>query len=94
MFELLKHTATEWNNDKCPQLGAALAYYAVFSLAPLMLVLLGLFGLIYGSSQQAREKILEQLSYFVDPSALQAVQDISTKVAEPKPVSGQLSSAF
>ena len=50
-----------------------------------MLVLLGLFGLIYGSSQQAREKILEQLSYFVDPTALQAVQDISTRVAEPKP---------
>ncbi|MBV8376256.1 MAG: YihY/virulence factor BrkB family protein [Verrucomicrobia bacterium] len=85
LFRLLKATALEWNQDKCPQLGAALAYYAVFSLAPLMLLLLGLFGIIYGGNQQAREKILEQLSYFLDPSALQSVQEIATKAAQPKP---------
>jgi biopolymer transport protein ExbB/TolQ len=36
VLTLLKNTAKEWNQDKCPQLGAALAYYTVFSLAPLM----------------------------------------------------------
>jgi hypothetical protein len=36
VLALLKNTAKEWNQDKCPQLGAALAYYTVFSLAPLM----------------------------------------------------------
>jgi membrane protein len=85
ILELFKATATEWSRDKCPVLGAALAYYAVFSLAPLMLLLLGVFGLIYGGNQQAREKILEQLSYFIDPSALQSVQEIAAKVAQPKP---------
>ncbi len=58
VFGLFKATAKEWNDDKCPQLGAALAYYTVFSLAPLVLVLLVVFGLIFGSSEQARE--LEQ----------------------------------
>jgi membrane protein len=45
---LLKNTASEWVQDKCPQLGAALACYTVFSLAPLVLVLLAVFGLIFG----------------------------------------------
>ena len=85
LLRLLKATALEWSHDKCPQLGAALAYYAVFSLAPLMLLLLGLFGIIYGGNQQARERILEQLSYFIDPSALQSVQEIAAKAAQPKP---------
>jgi len=43
---LLKQTLSEWLEDKAPQLGAALAYYTVFSLAPLILVLLAIIGLI------------------------------------------------
>src|SRR5450759_5538242 len=39
-FQLLKQTTMEWLGDKAPQLGAALAYYTVFSLTPLILVLL------------------------------------------------------
>jgi uncharacterized BrkB/YihY/UPF0761 family membrane protein len=40
------------------QLGAALAYYTVFSLAPMVLVLLAVFRLIYGNSEVARREIL------------------------------------
>ena len=36
-FSLLKQTVSEWLEDQVPQLGAALAYYTVFSLAPLVL---------------------------------------------------------
>jgi hypothetical protein len=67
---LFKNTAREWIEDKCSQLGAALAYFTVFSLAPLVLVLLAVFGLIFGSSDQAREKITEQLQYLIDPSGI------------------------
>jgi len=41
---LLKTTFRHWLEDKAPQLGAALAYYTVFSLAPMVLVLLAVFG--------------------------------------------------
>ena len=58
---LLISAAKAWTQDKCPQLGAALANYTVFALAPLVVILLGIFGLIYGGSEQARDKILEQL---------------------------------
>jgi membrane protein len=81
---LFKNAATEWSKDKCPQLGAALAYYAVFSLAPLLLVLLGIFGFIYNGNQPAREKILEQLGNFLDPSGMKAVTDIANTAAQPK----------
>jgi membrane protein len=84
LLKILKTTFREWSRDKCPQLGAALAYYTVFSLAPLVLVLLAIFGFIYGGSDQAREKIIDQLRYFVDPNGLKVIQDIATSAAQPK----------
>jgi len=84
IVELFKNTASEWIEDKCPQLGAALAYYTVFSLAPLVLVLLAVFGLVFGGSEQAREKITEQLRYLIDPSGVKVIQDIAANASEPK----------
>jgi uncharacterized BrkB/YihY/UPF0761 family membrane protein len=57
---LLKTTFRQWLEDKAPQLGAALAYYTVFSLAPMVLVLFAVFGLIYGNSEVARREILRR----------------------------------
>ena len=81
---LFKNTATEWIEDKCPQLGAALAYFTVFSLAPLVLVLLAVFGLIFGGSDQARQKITEQLQYLIDPSGIRVIQDIAVSASKPQ----------
>src|SRR5258705_11132659 len=47
VLNLLKSTAQEWSQDRCPELRAALASYTAFSLAPLMLMGLALFRLIY-----------------------------------------------
>src|SRR6202041_4030281 len=80
---LFKNTASEWVQDKCPQLGAALAYYTVFSLAPMVLVLLAVFGLIYGNSEVARREILHQLYSFLDRSSARAVEDIAASAGKP-----------
>ena len=82
-WELLRATAAKWSEDKCPTLGAALAYYTVFSLAPLMLVLLAVFGLIYGNSAAARDKITHQLGYFVDPSTVEVTKSIAANASKP-----------
>lgn len=84
LLKILKTAFSEWSRDKCPQLGAALAYYTVFSLAPLVLVLLAIFGFIYGGSDQAREKIIDQLRYLVDANGLKVIQDIANNAAQPK----------
>jgi membrane protein len=81
---LLKQTFQEWLQDKAPQLGAALAYYTVFSLAPLILVLLAITGVIFRHDPAgAWNKITEQMSYFLDQSAVQIVQNIAQKASQP-----------
>ena len=84
VFGLLKQTAQEFLQDKAPQLGAALAYYTVFSIAPLILVLLAVVGVLFRNNQAgAWVKITQQMSYFLDPSAIQVVQDIARKASQP-----------
>ena len=83
-LKLLKLTVEEWLQDKAPQLGAALAYYTVFSLAPLILVLLAIVGAIFRDDPAgAWSKLTEQMSYFLDKSAVQMVENIAEKASQP-----------
>ena len=83
-FSLLKQTVSEWLEDQVPQLGAALAYYTVFSLAPLVLLLLAIVGFIFhNDSAGAWRKMTEQMSYFLDKSALDVVANIAQTAAHP-----------
>src|SRR5213075_2804353 len=83
-FSLLKQTFSEWLEDKARQLGAALAYYTVFSLAPLVLLLLAIIGFLFHDDPAgAWRKITEQMSYFLDKSAVDVVQNIAQKASQP-----------
>ena len=83
-FDLLKQTASEWIDDKAPQLGAALAYYTVFSLAPLVLVLLAIIGVLFREDPAgAWSRVTEQMGYFLDKSAVQVVTDIAQEASKP-----------
>jgi len=44
---LLKETFSDWTEDKAPRLGAALAYYAIFSIPPLIVIVIAAIGLVY-----------------------------------------------
>jgi membrane protein len=83
-ISLLKQTFSEWLEDKVPQLGAALAYYTVFSLAPLVLLLLAIVGFLFHNDPAgAWRKMTEQMSYFLDKSAIDVVQSIAQKASQP-----------
>jgi membrane protein len=83
-IDLLKRTFSEWLEDKAPQLGAALAYYTVFSLAPLVLLLLAIIGFLFHDDPAgAWTKMTEQMSYFLDKSAVAVVQNIAQKASQP-----------
>jgi membrane protein len=83
-ISLLKQTFSEWLEDKVPQLGAALAYYTVFSLAPLVLFLLAIVGFLFHNDPAgAWRKMTEQMSYFLDKSAIDVVQGIAQKASQP-----------
>jgi membrane protein len=83
-WKLLKLAGEKWLDDKAPQLGAALAYYTVFSLAPLVLVLLAVIGVVFRKdSGGAWTRVTEQMGYFLDKSAIQVVQDIARTASTP-----------
>jgi membrane protein len=48
LYVLLRDTYTEWSEDKASQLGAALAFYTIFSLAPILIIVVAVVGVILG----------------------------------------------
>lgn len=58
-FSLLKATATGWNRDRGPMLAAALAYYTIFSLAPLLVISLAVAGMVFGEAAVAGQLVAQ-----------------------------------
>ena len=77
---LFKSAASEWSNDKAPRLGASLSYYTIFSLAPVLLLVVAVAGLALGA-QAAQGKIVAQLSGLLGTEAAAAVQTILEKAS-------------
>lgn len=71
--ELLKETYRQWYADNAPRLGAALAYYTVFSLAPLLVVVIAVAGLAFGP-EAAKGQVLWQIDDMIGPGAAEVVQ--------------------
>ncbi len=83
IFLLFKDTFTEWNKDHAPRLGAALAYYTVFSLGPLLLIIIAILGLIFGTSA-AQNQIMSQIQGLVGTEGARFIQDAITSAAKPR----------
>lgn len=81
VFKLVRDTISEWSADKCPQLGAALAYYTVFSLAPLLLIILAIAGLFFKGD--ASGQIEGQMSQLVGEAGGKAFHDMLASAAQP-----------
>ena len=60
VFDLFKQTWTEFSDDKAQRLGAALAYYTIFSLGPILLIAVSIAGLVFGK-EAAQGQIAAQL---------------------------------
>lgn len=81
-WRLLKQTAVSWLDDYAPSMGAALAYYTLFSLAPLLLIVISVAGLIFGEDA-ARGEITLQLQSLMGDAGARAVQDLLASVRQP-----------
>jgi membrane protein len=80
IWEVIKDTFSGFIDDKVPKLSGSLAYYTVFSMAPLMIVIISLCGIFLG--QEAVEgKIYESLAGFMGPDTAIQLQDIIKKAA-------------
>lgn len=73
LFHLLRAAVEKWNADRAPRLAAALAYYATFSLAPLILVTIWMAGLLFGDVT-AQGYLLEQIKQIFGSESANFVQ--------------------
>lgn len=73
--KLLGRTLLKWQRDDCLEMGAALAYYALFSLFPIILVVLSMVGVVMGPNTMAYNQILIFAQEALPPDAFAVVQD-------------------
>jgi membrane protein len=91
MAELIKETFREWSEDKAVRLAAALAYYTVVALAPLLIIILAIAGLFFGRDA-AQGQIVAQINSLVGEQSGEAIQGIIANASQPK--SGIIASIF
>jgi membrane protein len=73
----------EFSNDRVSQLSAAFSYSALFSLAPLLLVLISVAGIIYGN-QAASGKLFSEMSGSVGPATAKSIQTLVSHIHNSK----------
>jgi len=81
-WRLSKKVFTSSLEDDVPSMGAALAYYMVFSMAPLLLIVISVAGLVFGA-EAARGEIQDQLQGLMGESGASVVQGLLVSVSEP-----------
>ena len=79
---LTKAAASSWVDDYAQSMGAALAYYTMFSIAPLLLIVISVAGLLFGV-EAARGEIVGQLRGLMGPQGAHAVQGLLESVSKP-----------
>lgn len=79
---LLRDAVASWNADYAPSMGAALSYYTIFSIAPLLVIVIAIAGLVFGE-QAASGAIFEQLRGMVGDSGATAVQGLVKSASKP-----------
>jgi membrane protein len=82
VFQLLKDTASGWDEDNVARLAASLAYYTLLSIAPLIILAVAVAGLAFGENA-AREHISGELAGVVGAGAAGAIQSIAQNAHAP-----------
>ncbi|MBP0631666.1 MULTISPECIES: YihY/virulence factor BrkB family protein [unclassified Cupriavidus] len=81
-FELIRESIKSWIDDYAPSMGAALAYYTVFSIAPLLMIVITVAGVIFGA-EAARGEVVSELNGLIGAEGAEAVEEMLVAVSEP-----------
>ncbi|MEO1671408.1 MAG: YihY/virulence factor BrkB family protein [Cyanobacteria bacterium J06631_2] len=82
-LRLLKEAFKEWQDDKVSLLAAALAYYTVFSITPLLVIAIAIAGAVFGQDA-ARGEILNQINQLVGAQGAQAIEIALANADQPR----------
>ena len=87
----LREVVQEWSNDNALTLGAALAYYTIFSIAPLLVLAIAVAGLVFGRAA-AQGEIVTQIQGVLGPQGAELIESMIERASEP--ASGVLATAI
>ncbi len=82
-IDLIKRAAAKWSADGAPQMGAALAYYGLFSLAPLIVIAIAVAGAVFGP-EAARGEIRAQLTGYLGAEGAVAIETMVEIANKPR----------
>src|SRR6266568_8413696 len=82
LWALFKESWNAWSTEKAPRLGAALAYYTIFSLAPLLIIVIAIAGLVFGQ-QAAQNQIVGQIQGVVGQEGATFIQSMLQNANKP-----------
>src|SRR5690606_31433721 len=71
----IKAAVKSFGQHKVPRLAAALAYYTLFSLAPLLVIIIAVVGSVFGT-EEARTRLVAQIQGFVGPDIANLISDM------------------
>jgi membrane protein len=84
IWYIVRTAALDWQRDDAPRLGAAIAYYAIFSIAPLLVIAIAIAGSVFGE-QAARGEVFTQAKRFLDnEAAAHVIEDLILSAARPR----------
>lgn len=82
-WRLLRDAAVAWRDDYAPSMGAALAYYTLFSITPLLLIVISVAGLAFGEAA-ARGEIFGQIAGLVGAQSARTIEAMLDALNEPE----------
>jgi membrane protein len=82
IWRLLKQSAASWRKDYAPSMGGALAYYTLFSIAPVLIIAIAVAGAVFGE-EAARGEIIVQLRGLLGESGATAIEGLIESARKP-----------
>ncbi len=82
-YQLIAQTVLAWQDDHAPSMGAAISYYTVFSIAPLLLIVMAVAGFVWGR-EAIEGEVARQLTGLMGPQAARSVQALVQSAEHPE----------
>src|SRR4029453_19367658 len=82
LLEFLREVVAEWQRDAALTLGAALAYYTLFAMAPLLVLVIAVAGLVFGTAA-AQGQIVAQIGGLMGPDSAKMIEEMIVRASRP-----------
>jgi len=83
LWVMVRHSVSAWVDDYAPSMGAALAYYTMFSIAPLLVIVIAVAGIMFGNDA-AQGHVLAELRGIMGEEGALAVQGLLESASDPE----------